>query len=752
MKTKIGIIAISFAVLAALPLHTVAQETGDGLSNVSGLIDVTGEVGDGQHESPKFDEYKDTPNGAVGNIELNYRDDEDRWVSLDTTHIALLDQRTNLSGGQYGKYKIDLQYDQTPHRFAHEAWTMYSGLGSGDMTLPDAMQADLQNNAPTPKDKADKLINVYEPTGHAYDAKIVRKKGSVAAEYSDLAPFIFKTEVSSEERTGERPILGSIGFSNFEELVQPIDYNTTNAKLSAEYLSKDVFASLGYYLSVFQNDHSSLTWDNPFRVTDDTAAGPAAARMSLAPDNIFHGPSAAVSFMNLPMKSRVSLNASWGFMSQNDDFLPYTSNTAILGTDPSGQSFAASDRSNLPAGSPEASVVTQLYSAVVTSKPVDLMDTKISYRAYDYNNNTDEITFPGDVAYDTSWAEGELTNKPASFLKQTAAAEAGYKVFDDTRAGLGYEWDGVHRTNREVEDQSDNTLSASIDHKFSDWAGVKTSYEKIFRRIGSYNFREPFGDEQDPPQMPLLRKYDEADRDTDQVHFLGTVTPVDNLSLAGSFIYGQSTFDESVFGLKDDRFYILSADVDYTFCRWASANAFYSYEQHNDRQTDRQWNPDGPGDPYVTDIGVQSNSNWDGDGEDVVHTAGAGTTMTLIPKTLFFDLSYAYSYAHGNVEFASPLGTAADDANPFVPSPWTMVDQTILQRVNPRIRWTVARNWELVAGYLWEKFNFNDFTGSGASLIPVKANGDFQGGILAGSWPWPDYEVNLGYVTVRYKF
>ena len=741
---------------------------------VAGELEAGGIIGSGQEDSAKFDEYSDRSNGAFGNLELNCADiSTDEYVNLGSWNIARDDQKSEITGGKYGEYRIGITYDQIPHRFYNGGQTLYGGNDGQYLELPDSLQSSLQDSA-SMTEAADRL-SASLTAGSIYDLRTMRKKGKAGILYQGFDPFTVRLEVSNEIRNGNQRIMESFGFGNVQELVESVDYETTDLKLSAEYAAEGLVFNTSYFLSAFNNGAGSLMWDNPFRLTDSTSPaaytnpsfnpapgvfsnlGPSKGLMDLAPDNIYHGPSIMGSISDLPMDSRLTMNGAWGFMSQDDDLLPYTTNTAIIGVAEDGGEFDASDPNSLPVSSIDNSVMTQLYNVVWSGRPINWMDFKARYRYYGYDNNTDEEEFPGYVRFDAVWEEIPWSTQLSGYSRQTAGADLGLKVMDDTRVGLEYSWEGTHRDNREVENQADNMLGASVDQKPADWINVRTSYEKSFRDVGSYNFAEPFGEEPMPPQIPWLRKYDEADRETDRVNFLANMNPIENLAFTGNFIYGQSDYDESLFGLLDDRFYMLSGDVDWTAADWAQFTAFYSYEQHDARQKDRQWNPGGLGDPYITEPDYDSYSNWDASSEDRVHTVGGGVTFTLCPKTLYFDVNYAYTNASGDVTFYSALGApdemgAATDANTFLPTPWTMVDQTILQRVNPKVRYRLDKNWNLTVGYLWEKFKFNDFTGSGYMAVPTNAAGEYNGAMLSGTWPFEDYEVSLAYAGVKYKF
>jgi hypothetical protein len=58
----------------------------------------------------------------------------------------------------------------------------------------------------------------------------------------------------------------------------------------------------------------------------------------------------------------------------------------------------------------------------------------------------------------------------------------------------------------------------------------------------------------------------------------------------------------------------------------------------------------------------------------------------------------------------------------------------------------------LSLGYLWEKFNYDDYNADGFGYVPTDAAGNYQGALLSGTLP-EDYDVHMVYtqLTLRFK-
>jgi MtrB/PioB family decaheme-associated outer membrane protein len=751
------------AVLFLLPPCGLAEDekkAGDDLT-VTGEVGTIGRITDDERESAKFEEYRDLSDGVTGDLWLRVEKKDDYLFHLKTTEIGKEDQYLDALGDWYGKLKVDFFYTRIPHRFAYDALSLYGGFGGDRLVLSEAMRADLEA---TPNEQLADRVKSYFNAAQKHDLEIFRDRFGGGASLVAFDPFSFRVEARRDERNGERPIGGSFGFNNTVEIPEPIDWNTTEARVIAEYARRPLYVNATYYLSVFQNNNNTLTWDNFFRATDSTNAtaylgplttkeGPSKGRIDLTPDNIFHQVALSASYMDLPMRSRISATGSWGVMLQDDDFVPFTTNTAIVPGAAGNPPFDASSLSSLPAKDADAKVNNYLANFLLTSRPLDFMHAKARFRYYEYDNDTDVIYFPGYVRTDAVWVDDQVHNLPVSYNKLTTGVDLGFDVYRATRLSAGYTYEKTHRDNREVERQANHKFLGAIDTSPFSQLTLRATYEHTAQDIGTYNFTAPFyGDTEPEGQLPFLRKYLQADLDRDEVQMLATVYPMESLAVTASFLYGKDDYHDSPFGLLWNDHYSASLDADYAVTERLSVHGSYTYEQYRYEQRDRQWNPGlSPGDPYNFDTGFASNSNWSAEGEDEINTFTGGFNWAIIPKRLDFGIDYSFTNVEGHLDFSSPLGIAANDANPFIPIKWGTVDETRLHILNAKMKYQIWKGISLTLGYLFEKFDFDDFDKDGFTNIPSNTTGGFNGAILMGTLI-EDYDAHVVYTRVAFKF
>lgn len=737
--------------LFALSSNVWAGEGG----KLSGSLSVTPRLVLGERDSSKFEEYRDIPEPISGDIRLLYDQPERYKVELKANEIAEEDQNYSLNVNRYGQYKVRLAFDEIPHRFAYDAKSLFSGVGTGNLTVPDATQKDLQASATAAASLA-KLKSKYLPKAATDDLELFRKKGRLDMDVLRMDPFLMRVEFSHEKRDGARPLGASFGFGNAIEIPEPIDYDTTDLRIIGSYSKDNLYLSGSYYVSIFVNNIGYVKWDNPYRFANTTLAnsythssesGPSVGLIDLPADNVYHNFTLTGSYSDLPWNSKVTVDGSWGWMSQDDRLVPYTTNTAIRkgAVDGSGGKVPlnAWDRSALPTSNVNADVFTQMYNVALSSEPEHYMHVNAKYRYYQYDNNTDTIEFPGYVRFDAVWEPEEESNLNTGYNKHTVNLSVGLDVLEDTVLTPSYVYERTNRDNREVENQDDHNLGIAVDNHTLKWADFRTSYVKSFRN-GDYDFRVPFGDEKEPAQIPLLRKFDEADRERDKVQFITTLSPNDALTVGGSVIFTRDDFTDSAFGLLNDDQQTYSVDVEYALNDRVSVFSFYTFELINSEQRARQWTPKGLGDPYNSEKSINSLSNWSADIQDQNHTVGGGFTVVVIVNKLDWDIVYSYSNLDGNIDFSSAVGKASTDGNAFTPVGFGSIDDSKFHTLNTKFNYHINDSFTATLGYMWEKFSVDDFNNVGYSNALT--------GLLSMGSLWKDYDAHVVYTKVSYLF
>jgi hypothetical protein len=134
---------------------------------------------------------------------------------------------------------------------------------------------------------------------------------------------------------------------------------------------------------------------------------------------------------------------------------------------------------------------------------------------------------------------------------------------------------------------------------------------------------------------------------------------------------------------------------------------------------------------------------------DNIHTVWVDFDAFLVPQWLRFNFSYSYSSTDGQIDYASPLGTAANDLNAFEPASFTNADDVKFHSVNPELEWRLGERLSLMTTYLYEKNTIDDYNYQGFRYFATTLAGGTNSGLLMGSFLFPRYSVNV--FSVRLK-
>jgi hypothetical protein len=207
---------------------------------------------DGEEASAKYEEYRDISQDVSGGISFGVLKGQQYHIRGDATGIGQDDQYAQAVAGDYSNFDVYLSYDNSIHRYGFDAETLYSGVGSGTMTLDDGLQTSVQN-APTSVDTASRLGG-FISSGETGDPDVIRDTLKLGLNVFTMNPVTLKLDLAHEKREGTRPFAGAFSSTEMVELFEPIDHDTLMVKFSGEYASQPVYLNFTYQFSQFTNN------------------------------------------------------------------------------------------------------------------------------------------------------------------------------------------------------------------------------------------------------------------------------------------------------------------------------------------------------------------------------------------------------------------------------------------------------------------------------------------------------------------
>jgi MtrB/PioB family decaheme-associated outer membrane protein len=640
----------------------------------------------------RFQRYRDMRDGGTIDLFRMAKDTPTYRMNLQADHIGYRDQRFAGNYNNYGKLKASFEWNQMPLFYSQDTRTLFDTTTTpGTLTLADSVQSGIQNKTLT-------LPAALNGAG-AFELRTRRDVATANMVYSATPGVDVGVTVRNINKTGGYPWGGSFGISNAiaTELPVPVDHRTTDLGTSVEYANKTVYGRVAYDGSFFRNNVSTLTWDNPSRITDSPTAGPAQGRMDLWPNTNMNTVSASGAY-NFAGHSRASAYVSIGSLTNNDPLLPFTVNTAI-----------ASPALTRPTAEVDARVTTMNYA--VTSRPVNTVWFSARYRLYDFDNRTEPFEVLNSVNYDTSPVVANKESEPFGQKRHTFDADATYSPVRVLGLRAGYTREEVDRTHRVVENTTEDIGRVSMDVTGLTWLTVRGVFEHSKRRGSAVDTLELLA----IGEQPTLRQFDISDRDQDRFSTIITVTPVSMFSLNGSVAFGRQEYPGTNFGLRNNDNHVYSLGFDYVPSDTVSLGAQYGFERYTALQASRTANPL-PANTLanLNDPTQQFNDprrDWTDDSTDKVHTFDASMDLLkLVPRT---DLRIAYDYSKARSTYVYGLAPNTTIAAPVQLSP--VLNE--LQRGTVDGKYFVTRRLALGLIYWFDKYKVDDFAlGQVASL------------------------------------
>jgi MtrB/PioB family decaheme-associated outer membrane protein len=726
--------------------------------------------------SSKFLEYRDIPNGVTapffqfvgrkGDFEYNFRGQ----------NVQQRDQRYFLF---LAKDKVELtgDYNQIPHRFGNDGKTLLQETSEGVWQLSDTLQrtfqTTLENTQPPSAINYNFLNTMVSPSlaaANRVDLVLQRERGNVAFTVKPGEAFDVRVAYVRERRVGDRAASGtSFGFGNVVELPETLHYLTQDIGADAQYAASWGAVRGGLHFNWFRNRVGTFEWDNPFRVTDSTDPsayqapgsqsinGPSFGLMALPPDNDAVTATAGATF-KLPARTRLAVDASIGRWTQDTaSFIPYTTNTAILGEDESGATFPATDSSHLPASALDGRADVTSLSASLTSRPADKLSFTARFRKYDFDNQTGRIEFPGYVRFDAVWEEIPRISVPYSYTNDRFDASVGYDL-DPVILEGGFRHTKLDRTFREAEHTSEDAWNLAAVLRGGDWARLRASYERAARDYSGLeielseeaSFQVPGAPANvlaipPPSENPAFAatyaslcgsgpvcnlRFDQAKKDSDRIGALLDLTPGSGkLGFSLGYVRTKDDYKETRYGLTQASFDSVSAQVDFTPTERANVWAFYNYEKLVNAQRGRQ---------SGSTVSANPLDDWTSDVNDKVNTFAAGADLTLKPETWFLKLWGQYQDVDGNNDlFAAPGGAPANARTAVggvqdIP----LYDDTKLATVYGELKYQFAKAWALAVGGFFEDYEIKDSNTEGllnyvpGSFFLAAVDNDYQATVV----------------------
>ena len=724
------VVVVALAILA--PVGSASAQVSLGPVNLEGDVEAGVRLlpdRPSEANRQKFEEYRDITQGVfLADLRLRvFTPDEKYSAEVLGSKWGQQDQEFGLSLGRLGLWNLGFSWDETPHVYSTTARMLESQGAPGVFTLP----------TPRPSLTAYNSGRRLDEVGLRWDT------GKISFSLTPTPNLELRVDYTRIHKNGDRPIGMAFGGpgNNTLETLEPIDQTIHDLRVKASIAHDWWQLQLGYALSIFDNGNRIVTADNPCfglpaAVTaaspgcglDDAGGAQSTGGVSLAPSNLAHTWNIAGG-VNLPMNTRISATAAYGVRFQNASFLPQTVNPSI-----------ASPLLGLPAQSLDGTVATTHVSVQAVTRPLRPLTLTAKYRYYDYNDLTKELKFSARVFDDRFVLPENVKALRPDYSKQNADLDAKWRFGDPLAVTVGTGWERWNRNEkvREVPTSDEYFAKAVIDYTPAEWLMAHLSYRPSFRRIDEYNtyayYTSLHLDPSTPAalaanQSPLLRKYDEGERDRQRLDLLLQIVPSENLSGTINAGWKSDDYIRSPLGLQHATSWSAGADITFVPFDRLSIVGGYVREWIFEKQRSQS--------------GADSASDWISDNADTIDTAHVGLKAKL-SEALDWTLGASYSTATGTVKTRNPTPLANLPATGTARRFPAFLDSFL--RLDTALRYHFRDNWTASLGYVYETFGQHDWrTDTIDPFAPVVGSSIFLGDRTHG------YDAHIVAITLGYR-
>jgi MtrB/PioB family decaheme-associated outer membrane protein len=576
----------------------------------------------------------------------DYSDAESYWrASL--SDVGLDTREGELTWARRAGLKVTLGFDSQQQVRNDSGATPFNG--NYDQTLP----ADWASGINTGD-----FSNLQNALG-GFDRELERDKFYVSLETPLGEAWRFSSNLSYEEKEGHGDVGAGIYINGASAdavlLRKPVDYATTEFDIGLAYAGAKLHLDGSVAYSDFDNDEDTLTWQNPYSSFGSRVRYPdGSGGLALAPDNEQLSGRLTGHYI-FSATTRLQFDGSYAIASQDQDYLDYTVNDALLVTEP------------LPRGDFDGEVATGTFNAKLLMRPWRRLNLEAFYklRDRDYDIDRDGYLYVRGDGGDQPASRDTVYNTAHGLTSWTAGVEGHYPLPLRSRLSLGYAYEEVERENAAVEQTEEDQYFAT--YRIRPWSNFTTRLELLFadRAADTYQWDQGYyalldtqlinatPDAQRYINHPELMQYYMANRERYEGKADFSYLPDERWSLNLNTLWRYDDYDQSDLGLTESEWIRGHFSASFAASQSLSVTAWIGYDRYDANQDGRSFRGGQeknafeiyPPLPQASD----PRQNWYLDAEDHSVTLGAG--LQWLPRG-DIEIAVDYNYVDTRAEQA----------------------------------------------------------------------------------------------------
>ena len=275
----------------------------------------------------------------------------------------------------------------------------------------------------------------------------------------------------------------------------------------------------------------------------------------------------------------------------------------------------------------------------------------------------------------------------------------------------------------------DNIYSVELKWSGLDFMDARVGYEK-FDRDAQYRTSES--------AVAPDRKFSYGAQNRNSYKATLDIFPLENLNLGFEYVYRNTDYTDTTYGLLKDTRHELNISADYRVGKIAK---LYAYADYEFMRFDQLQNVTGVGTAEVKP-------------KDKGYGYGVGAEVYVIPKTLTLIFQHDYLKSNGSVDFTyndsalfANAGIAGANNDTIDIFNW---DDYTLYSFTTKAVYNFTKSLTAFIGYGYERFKYSDAQLNSYQYVPATAG--TNGAYLTGAYKDQSYSAHLVFAGVTYKF
>jgi MtrB/PioB family decaheme-associated outer membrane protein len=648
----------------------------------------------------KYQEFRDVRRGGFLESFVVRNWSGRNLLNIQGVNALAKDQSTRLTYANGVRFRLDLGYQEIPHTFSNSARWGWLQASPGVFILPDSLQA---RNQLIPGTYTQRMLD-YLKSAPGINLGFSTQISNARARFRPAKGWQLEARGSVRQRDGLKPYATSFGFSTALENPEPLDQTMLDVDVIADYRRAAFTMQASGGVSSFRNDISVLRVDNPKRITPvDGGDGTVQSALDLYPDNKVLRGNVAMSY-ELPRRSTLTGTLALASGSQDDAFLPFTTNTVLPQSNPD----------SLPARSLDAKTTQITGDVRLRMQPADKLDGTLRFHYNDYKTDAKELNFIGQAPYEASWQRFiEHPNHLFDATQWQAGVDLDYDLTSRASVGGIAEYRIRERSHREVEKDAETVLGGRLKVSAPHDILLNAAYTRGDRKMDEFLGEEYIGLKQgatsglyDTPgllEQPGLRRFDVADRVQD-LATAGLMMPLgDRFDVAVNYAFTRNDFKsdtgtDTTLGLDLEELQNVAASATLHVNEELDLLGSFGFGRTRSEQRSRA---SGAALSYLPD------SSWTAKLEDKETFVNTGFEWAPPKKKLSLSGEYEISRTMSSFDLGNGLNNAADLPNTFYRRQDAQVEAA----------WRWLAGTSIVGRYQWEQFDMIDWAVNNVPLI-----------------------------------